>query len=377
MTSAAAREPPIFQKPADRAHFETGEETAMSQQAAPRNYRVVQWATGNIGSYALKGVIQHPQMTLAGVFVYGADKVGRDAGELCRLAPVGVGATNKIEDILAAKPDCVLYMPQYVDLDDVCRLLAAGINIVTTRTEFHNPKTLEPAVRDRVEAACRQGGSSIHSTGSSPGFITEAMPIVLTSIQRRLDSYIIDEFANLSQRDSPQMIFEVMGFGQPLAEFDQRRVAHLKHAFGPSLQLIAEAMGITIDSMETHGELAAARRRTEIAAGVIEAGTVAAQRLSLVCKSDGKPVMQFRANWYCTPEVEPDWDLRETGWRVQVAGDAPMDVDIRFPVPLERFNDMSPGLTANRAVNAVPFVCEAPAGVRTTLDLPQIITRVR
>src|SRR5262249_47760518 len=111
-------------------------------QAAAKTYRVAQWATGNIGAYALKGVIQHPQMALAGVHVYAADKVGRDAGELCRLPPVGVAATNRIEDILAAKPDCVLYMPQYTDLDDVCRLLAAGINIVTTRTDFHNPKTL-------------------------------------------------------------------------------------------------------------------------------------------------------------------------------------------------------------------------------------------
>jgi 4-hydroxy-tetrahydrodipicolinate reductase len=32
-----------------------------------------------------------------------------------------------------------------------------------------------------------------------------------------------------------------------------------------------------------------------------------------------------------------------------------------------------PAYTANRAVNAVPFVCAASPGIRTTVDLPQIV----
>jgi 4-hydroxy-tetrahydrodipicolinate reductase len=35
--------------------------------------------------------------------------------------------------------------------------------------------------------------------------------------------------------------------------------------------------------------------------------------------------------------------------------------------------ETTPGYTANRAVNAVPFVCEAPPGLRTSVDLPQIV----
>ena len=94
-------------------------------------------------------------------------------------------------------------MARACDLDDVCRLLASGANVVTTRGEFHHPAGMDPDERARVEAACAEGGTSIHSTGSSPGFVTEALPIVLTSIQRRLDLLTIDEFADLSQRDSP------------------------------------------------------------------------------------------------------------------------------------------------------------------------------
>ena len=137
-------------------------------------------------------------------------------------------------------------MPASCDLDQVCRLLASGANIVTTRGEFHRPASLDPAARDRVEAACARGGTSIHSTGSSPGFITEAVPLVLTSIQRRLDALTIDEFADLSQRDSPRLLFDVMGFGRPLADFDPR-LAHGQVAFGPSLHLVADALSLPLD----------------------------------------------------------------------------------------------------------------------------------
>jgi 4-hydroxy-tetrahydrodipicolinate reductase len=337
---------------------------------------VVQWATGNIGTRALRTVIEHPDLQLAGVYVYADDKAGRDAGELCGLPATGVLATRDIDDVLAVRADCVLYMPRACDVDEVCRLLASGANVVTTRGEFHHPGSLEPDVRARVESACATGATSVHSTGSSPGFITEALPIVLASIQRRLDLLSIDEFADLTTRDSPDLLFGIMGFGRPPGAFSEARLAHARTSFGPSLRLTAEALGLPFDALDASGAFAVARRPVEIAAGTIEAGTVAAQRTSVSGLRGGRPVMRFTATWYCSTDVEPAWDLRETGWRVVVDGDAPLDVEIRFPVPPERWAATSPGLTAHRAVNAVPVVCEAPPGIRTTADLPQIIARL-
>jgi 4-hydroxy-tetrahydrodipicolinate reductase len=220
------------------------------------------------------------------------------------------------------------------------------------------------------------GGSSIHSTGSSPGFITEALPIVLASIQRRLDRLAIEEFADLTTRDSPDLLFRIMGFGRPPGAFGEARLSHARTSFGPSLRLIADAFGMPLDALEAGGAFATARRPVEIAAGTIEAGTVAAQRTTVSGLRDGREVMRFTATWYCSTDVEPAWDLRETGWRVVVDGDAPLDVGIRFPVAPEDWAATSPGLTAHRAVNAVPVVCEAPPGIRTTVDLPQVIARL-
>ncbi len=342
-----------------------------------KTYRVVQWATGNIGARALRGVIEHPTLELAGVYVHTPDKAGRDAGELCGLGPTGVVATHDIGEIVALGADCVLYMPRACDVDEVCRLLASGANVVTTRGEFHHPASMDPAMRQRVEAACAEGGASIHSTGSSPGFISEAVPLVLTSIQRRLDGLTIDEFADLSSRDSPGLLFEVMGFGRPPTEFDEGRLAHGRTSFGPSLRLVAEALSVPLDDIEASGEIATARRTVTIAAGTIEAGTVAAQRLTVTGVRDGRPLLRFRAMWYCTPDLDPAWDVRATGWRVNVDGDAPLDIAMPFPVPPEEMGATTPGYTANRAVNAVPVVCAAPPGIRTTVDLPQVVAVLR
>ena len=71
------------------------------------SYRVIQWSTGNVGRLALRGILHHPDLELAGLWVSGPAKAGRDAGELCGLPPVGVRATTDAEALLGTKADCV------------------------------------------------------------------------------------------------------------------------------------------------------------------------------------------------------------------------------------------------------------------------------
>ena len=119
------------------------------------------------------------------------------------------------------------------------------------------------------------------------------------------------------------------------------------------------------------------RADIDIAAGTIAAGTVAAQRMSVVGVRGGRAgVVSFAATWYCAADIEPAWDLRPTGWRITVDGDAPLDVELRFPVPVERLGEVTPGYTANRAVNMVAAVCDAEPGIRTTLDLPPVFAHL-
>jgi hypothetical protein len=344
--------------------------------ARDKHYRVVQWATGKVGTRCLRGILQHPTLELAGLYVFSEAKEGRDAGEICGLEPVGITATRSIDDIISLKPDCVLYMQEGANLDDICRILEAGINIVTTRGEFFYPKKMDQAMRERTEAACQQGNSSLHATGSSPGFITEAMPLLLTSVARRLDCLTIDEFADIPQSCSPEMIFDVMGYGRPPgSEFDPNLLGHMAQCFEQSLSLVADALSLQLESVETSGETATASRRVEIAPGAfIDEGTVAAQRITVAGMRDGKALLRFRANWYCSTEIDADWTLGESGWQVTVEGDTPFDISVKLPTTegVDIAQQMG-GYTAHRALNSVPYVCAAKPGIVTVVDMPQII----
>jgi len=355
--------------------------SSSTHRSSRQRYRVVQWATGNVGSRALRRAIEHPDLEVVGVWVHSASKVGRDAGELAGLAPIGVKATNRIEDVLALKPDCVLYMPHACSYDEICRILVSGANVVTTRMELQNIAAWDAAACARIEDACRRGNSSIHATGASPGFITEALPIVLASIQRRLDALRIHEFADCSSRDSPEMLFEMMGFARQPGAVNQGQLEHARMCFAPSLQLVATALGLPIERFEVQGAQGVARRDVRIAAGVVPQGTVAAMRTTVTGIRNGKPLMSFTSTWFVSEDVETSdgaaWEFRSpSGWRVLLDGDCPLDISISFPVPLEHYAEMTPGLTAHRPVNAVPYVCAAPAGIQTTVDLPQIIARL-
>ncbi|HEV3451769.1 MAG TPA: dihydrodipicolinate reductase [Acidimicrobiia bacterium] len=340
---------------------------------SPSRYRVVQWATGNIGLRALREVIRHPSLELVGVLVYDPAKDGVDAGVLCGEDPSGIAATTDRGAIHALGADCALYMPSALELDDVVALLEAGTNVVTTRGElFARGERLGEGRRAAIERACSRGSSSIYATGSSPGFITDALPLALLSLQRRVEAIEIDEFANLSRRDSPNLLFELMGFGRPLESFDPNRSSFLLGEFGPALGILAEAAGCAVDEWICTGEVAAARRTTSIVAGQISAGSVAAQRTRIIGRSGGTDRIRFTPTWYCTTEIEPAWELRPTGWRVQVKGDAPLDVELAFPIPLDEIGSFTPAYTANRPVNAIPYVCAAPPGILSTTDLPPV-----
>src|SRR3546814_5695370 len=105
-----------------------------------------------------------PDLELVGLYVYCEAKAGRDAGELCGLPSIGVKATRNIDEILALKADCVVYMPQTIDADQLCRLLETGCNVVTPRTDFHHPASVDPALRARIDRT----STRLHTSHSCP-----------------------------------------------------------------------------------------------------------------------------------------------------------------------------------------------------------------
>ena len=127
--------------------------------------RVVQWTTGNVGKRSVRAVAADPNLELVGCFAWSTDKVGTDVGELCRIEPLGVAATNDVDALLALKPDVVVYNPMWPSTDEVVRILAAGVNVVTTK---HSSTVAMPATTaEHSRRTCAQGRSTIFGTGIS------------------------------------------------------------------------------------------------------------------------------------------------------------------------------------------------------------------
>ncbi|MFC0686606.1 NAD(P)H-dependent amine dehydrogenase family protein [Novosphingobium clariflavum] len=348
----------------------------MNQPSSAQKLRVVQWATGTVGAAAMRAVLTHPGLELVGVKVYSPAKEGQDAGTLCGLPETGVTAVRDLAAVLALKPDCVLYMPEQTDFNDVCALLENGINIATTRAEFFHPASMDPAIRARIESACAAGGATLHSSGSSPGFITEALPLVLLSLARRLDLLTIDEFANCIDGCSEEMLLGIMGFGDSPEAFAERPFQERDSVFNHALSALAEAVGIDIDRFEVSGEVALAAEPVLLHKTTIPAGSVAGQRMVTTGLREGRPVLRFRCNWFVTERLEPAWDLRSDGWRVTVEGDTPLDISIGFPIPPAERQATLPNLTAHRPVNAIAAICAARPGILTVAELPQVLARL-
>src|SRR5438045_772211 len=139
-------------------------------------HRVVVWATGGIGSIAIRAIQRRPNLDLVGVWVHSAEKDGKDAGELANGEPIGLAATNDADALIALKPDCVIYAASGPERDalaipDYVKLLGAGINVATTSTtRLVNPHAYEPAEwREQLVAAAEEAQGDLYAVGDRPG----------------------------------------------------------------------------------------------------------------------------------------------------------------------------------------------------------------
>ncbi|MDT5193257.1 MAG: 4-hydroxy-tetrahydrodipicolinate reductase, partial [Mycobacterium sp.] len=138
--------------------------------------RVFQVATGNVGTEMIKRIGTQPDLELIGLHCYTTEKIGRDAGELAGLAPIGVTATGSVDDIIAAKPDVLTFHGVFPDEDLYVKVLEAGIDIVTTAdwiTGWHrdtnHPHPSGKPVSQVLAEACEKGATTFYGTGMNPG----------------------------------------------------------------------------------------------------------------------------------------------------------------------------------------------------------------
>jgi hypothetical protein len=137
--------------------------------------------------------------------------------------------------------------------------------------------------------------------------------------------------------------------------------------------MLAAGLGVQVDEITESYELEPAPEDIEVATGVIAKGTVAAMRFQITGVVAGEPVIVVEHVTRMRPDLRPDWaQPAQPGgsYRVEITGEPSYVVDICPTSEQGDHNYAAILAAAGRIVNAIPKVIAAPAGIRTTLDLP-------
>ena len=352
--------------------------------AAPA--RVVVWSTGGVGSIAIDAVHRRPDLELVGVWVHSPDKVGRDAGELAGGERIGVIATSDADALIDLAPDCVVYAASGPQRDagavpDYLRLLAAGVNVVSTSTTslVYPPSYFATDWRNQLDAAARAGGASFYASGIFPGFASDQLALLMTTQSKSIRTVTATEIALNDHYPVADVMTDGMGFARPLDFTPMLETpGFIEMAWKAPIHLIATGLGAEVEQIRGTLDREITHRDVEVAFGTVPAGTCGAVRTRAVGVVDGRDAIVIEHIIRMARDVAPHWPSSDCDatYRVDIEGEP----DIHCSMTMGAAEGHAAGhaamaATAMRVVNAVPYVVDAPAGLLSSLDIPTTLPR--
>jgi 4-hydroxy-tetrahydrodipicolinate reductase len=264
-------------------------------------------------------------------------------------------------------------------IEDICRALRAGKHVVSTSLPAHiyPPAAPFPEQVEQINAACREGNVSCFVNGIDPGFANDLLPLALLGACERVDTVRVMEILNYATYDQPQVLFDTMGFGQPLDATPVLLLPGiLSMVWGPVVHQIAAGLGVTMDEIRETVEKATLDHPVEAAGGTVEPGTQAGLRFEVQGMIGGEPRIILEHVTRVADDVAPQWAAQGEGggkYRVEITGNPNMTCDLFIRGEDGDHNTGGLLVTAMRVLNAIPAVCEAtPPRMLSTLDLPLV-----
>ncbi|KUH64247.1 dihydrodipicolinate reductase [Mycolicibacterium novocastrense] len=347
-----------------------------------RPTRVFQVATGNLGTEMIKRIGEHPDLELVGLHCYTPEKVGRDAGEIVGIDPIGVTATGTVEEILAAEPDVLTFHGVFPDEDLYVRVLEAGINIVTTAdwiTGWHrdtnHPHPSGKSVSQLLEEACRKGGSTFYGTGMNPG-LNQILGVVCSADVAEIENVTTIESVDVSCHHSRDTWIEV-GYGQPVDDPQiPGKLEKYTRVFADSVLMMADCFDLELDEVKFSYELGACTKDVDLGWYQLPKGSLGGNYIKYQGMVDGVPRVETHLEWQMTPHTDPHWDIKGC-YITQIKGDPCVyNKHMIFPKPgvdlsnPESFASIGMTVTGMPALHAIRSVVAAPPGLITSADLP-------
>ncbi len=317
-----------------------------------------------MGSGMGKILLNKQGIEIVGAICSTERKNGLDLGEVLETDQLGITCSNEPEEVLSSTPADILLLSTLSFTRDnypqILQALGYDLNIITIAEEMAYPAVNEPELTARMHAAAQKRGVTILGTGINPGFVLDTLILVLTGACANVERISASRVNDLSPFGPTVM--RTQGVGTTVEEFEAglkagEIVGHV--GFKESISMIADSLGWELDQIEESREpiVSSCSRQTEHIS--VEPGMVAGCRHTARGIREGEVIITLEH----PQQIHPQLEGVETGDYITIAGTPEIEMSITPEIP--------GGIgTMAVAVNMIPHVLEASAGLVTMKDLP-------
>jgi len=325
-----------------------------------KKIRAIQYGIGPIGASILKLMREKEAIEIIGAIDNDPAKIGKDLGEVVGAAdaPWGVKVSGDARGVLEQSADVVMHttsssLPKVVDQLLAC--MDVGSCVVSTCEELSYPFRAHPELATQLDKSAKENGVALVGTGVNPGFVMDKLVITLAAVSQRIEHAKALRIVDASKRRLP--LQKKIGAGLSVEEFRARvKEGTIKHVGLPeSVAMVADGLGLRVDEISESIEPKIATDRVQTEFLTVEAGHAAGVHQIARGLSDGKELIYMELQMYVGAKDPAD--------TVELKGHP----NISLVIPGGSHGDIA---TASVAVNSIPSILEAPAGLRTSRDLP-------
>jgi len=326
-----------------------------------KKIRAIQYGIGPIGASIVKLLREKEAIDIVGAIDTDPAKVGRDLGEVAGVtdAPWGIRVSGDAKGVLDQSADVVLHttsssLPKVMDQLLAC--LDVGSCVVSTCEELSYPYRTYPELAAKLDKAAKESGVALVGTGVNPGFVMDKLVVTLAAVSQSIHHAKALRVVDASSRRLP--LQKKIGAGMSVEEFRaQVEAGVIKHVGLPeSVAMIADSLNLPVDQITETIEPMVAAERVQTEFLTVERGQAAGvHQIARGIAKDGAELVYLELQMYVGAK-----DPADTIW---LTGHP----TISLVIPGGSHGDIA---TASVVVNSIPVILDAPAGLRTSRDLP-------
>jgi len=332
-------------------------------------WKVIQYGLGAMGSQMVKLMLQKKEkFQIVGAIGGSPRKVGMDLGRAIGLdEELGIKVSGDAKKTFNTVDADVVLETTVSELEEAFSrtrgALETGKNVITIAEEAANPGAKSTNIAQEIDEVAKKNNVTFLGTGVNPGFMMDYLPIALTGVLMKVSKIHIRRVVDWSRYGRTP--WEHLGTGKSIEHFDEARAKGMTPHIGlwGSAELVAKALGWTIDDFKETVEAWISKTRRESELGVVEPGTVCGYTQVGRGFQRNEEVITLELIGIVKPS--PKEDGVEVGNHISIKGIPSVEVILGG-----EFAGQGGWATVAHAVNSIPQVIAAPPGLITPLDLP-------